>query len=405
MERLVLGLLALVLALRYPVHFLLQPPFLMDFEVYRAVASRVLAGQGGALYAPTTAGSDMMVFKYGPPWALLWAPLGWLPQPLAVAAWTMGSLAALIVTLALAARCCRAAGLRPHPLLALPATFLILRPLGEEMGNGQVNLLWAGLTVWAIWAVMRRRPWSAAGALAAAILLKLPAAAYLPYLALRGQRRVAAATIAIMAAAVALSSAALAPAHPLQPALDWVQGLTRSGTSYAFVIGNQSILALLGRLLTADGHGLNIAALPQAALPWLALALLAVALACIIAPAPRPHDSRRFLYDSALLAAVMVLFSPSAWLATYAALLFPAYVAGAGLAQPGARRDAPAWALAALVAILVWFTHRKAWTLLGLTIWRGETYVFLVFMVLPWLGLALLALLWRLRRRAAGRSA
>ena len=404
MERLVLAILALALLLRYPVHFLLHPPFLMDFEVYRAVAQRALTGEAAALYAPTTAGSDMMMFRYAPPWALLWAPLGWLPPLPAAIAWTAGSVGALIAALIFSARSCQAAGLRPHALLALPAAFAIIRPLAEEMGNGQVNLLWIALIAGAVLATLRGRRWLAGCAFASAILLKLPAAVYLPYFVARGQRWLAAATAGLAALATLVASALLLPSRPLQLALDWTGSLIHSG-AHTFDIGNQSILALLGRLLTADRHGLNIAVLPRAILPWLALALLAACFVLIAVPARSRQPSRQFLFESAMLAVVMVLFSPSAWLATYAALVFPAYVACAGLAQPQARRDRAAVACALVVLLLVLLTHHRAWTLMGLTSWRGETYLFLVFMVLPWTGLALLALLWRLRRRLAPAAA
>ena len=271
------------------------------------------------------------------------------------------------------------------------------------MGNGQANALWGLLVVAGAWAASQRRR-SASAAFAGAMLLKLPAAVYLPYLAARRRHRLALAAAVIACGAAALSSALLWPARPLHLLQAWRHAVAGSAQT-AFEIGNQSAAALLSRLLTGDGYGLNVAALPRALVPWLAAALLLVCWWLVAAPSRRRTEPAWFVYDCAMLSILMVLFSPSGWLATYTVLLFPAYVAAAGLAQPAARRDGAAWALAWLVASLTLLTHRSTWRLLGLTSWRGETYLFLVFMILPWMGLALLALLWRLRRLHGRRPA
>ena len=49
-----------MLLLRFPVNFILHPPYLMDFEVYRSVALRLAAGETPHLYDPTT--SELMLF-------------------------------------------------------------------------------------------------------------------------------------------------------------------------------------------------------------------------------------------------------------------------------------------------------------------------------------------------------
>ena len=43
------------------------------------------------------------------------------------------------------------------------------------------------------------------------------------------------------------------------------------------------------------------------------------------------------------------------------------------------------------------------WHAIGVRYFRGESYIFLVLMVFPWLGLALFAYLWRQRQLLLGR--
>lgn len=370
----------------------------MDFNVYYTVAHRLIDGAGASLYLPTTPNSEMMVFKYAPAWAVVWAPLAWLPLQTAAILWTTFNLAALLATLVLCRALCKRAEIEPFPLLGIVAVLAILRPIGEEMGNGQVNLLWGFLITVFLYGAATNRLWTAAWALAGAILLKLPAAIFLPYLVCRRQGRLAASTATIAAGLTVAASALLNPTAPFQLIQDWCIALARNGTAYAFEIGNQSFLALLGRFLTPDGHGLNVLSLPQPALAWLALTALGALVLAISWPATKLLDqTRRALYETAVLYTVMVIFSPSCTMPSYTALVYPVYVAlGALGAQLHRRRlDLASASMAAVGVAMVALTHRKVWRLIGVTVWRGEAYVYLVFMVLPWFGLALIALLWR----------
>ena len=389
--------LSLVLFLRYPVHFALSSPFLMDFTVYHTIAQRVLQGAAAQLYAPTS--SEMMVFKYAPIWALLWAPIGWLSAHAGAVLWTSGSVLALVATLALCARFCRAYGLDPHPLTGVAALVMLVRPLAEEMGNGQVNLLWGCLIAASLYAAARHRPWLSAWALAGAILLKLPAAIFLPYFVARRQWAMLGRAVAAAAAATLISSAILIPAAPLTLVLQWGHALARNGTQYAFEIGNQSVLALLARLFTHDGYGLNLLTLSRMTITWMAGAGLLLSVIAIGWPNKGRGATARELYDGAQLSVVMVIFSPSCWLATYTALLLPIFALLAVLTHRLRQRrlDWPALCLGSLAIGLSYLTHRAPWRWIGLRHWRGESYLFLVFMVLPWMGLALLGSLWRLR--------
>ena len=405
LEWLSYALLALVLILRYPVHFALSPPYLMDFNVYRAAAERVAHGEGARLYDPVS--TEKMMFKYAPCWALAWRPLARFSSHTGAVLWTALDLAALLATLLLCAGICRRLRLRAHPLTGVAATLLIVRPLAEEMGNGQVNLLWGALIAAFVYAEIRRWPWRAACALAGAMLLKLPALILLPYLVLRRRWKAAARVLAIAAWLTAAAIIVIAPGEPLRLLHGWAHALFANAQTYAFEIGNQSLLALLGRFLTADGFGLNLADIPRAALAILAAGVVALLVVALGQPRRSDReDPRGFLYDSAIMTVLMVIGSPSCWLATYTTLLFPLFVALAGLADRLARgrRDFASLGLLGAVLGLACFTQRRAWHAIGLSAWHGEAYLFLVFMILPWLGLLLIGLLWRLRGASARTS-
>lgn len=398
-ERLAFILLGLILLIRYPIHDIKSPPFLMDFTVYRAIGQRMMTGQGVHLYDPTV--TEMMIFKYAPPWAFVFLPFSWLPEHAAAVLWIAVEVCCLLLTLALLMRLCRTCGLSVHPLTAVVTVLLLVRPLAEELGNGQSNLLWGLLVTGFLYGLATKRSWPTACLLAAAILLKLPAAIFLPYLALKHHAKIAVRTLLVMSLAVLLSSLVLAPTAFWELPVAWARALFRNGQAYAFMIGNQSVLALLGRYLTADGYGLNIVSLSRPALPWVLLVLGSIAFFWVSGPATRDHVSpQRVLHDSALLTIIMTIFSPSCFLATYMMLVVPIGVALASLWHD--RRRQPRDPLILMAGSLVVggsvLMKLSTWRLLGLRAWHGEAYLYLVFMVLPWMGLALFALL--LRQRA-----
>ncbi|MBI4341812.1 MAG: DUF2029 domain-containing protein [Candidatus Omnitrophica bacterium] len=399
LELAVLLALGLALFIRYPSRFIASPPFLMDFEVYRAAAERVLHGRGEQLYDPTT--SEKMMFKYAPLWAVFMAPLGALPKPAAAICWTSVELLALLAALLLCGLLCRRLGFHPHPLTGLLAVLMLLRPLAEELGNGQANLLWGALMVGFVVAEHAGRRWLAALALSAAILLKLPALLFLPYLVLRKRWPLAGRAALIILLAGAAGALLVAPHAPGSLFRGWLHALAYNTETYTFEIGNQSLVALLSRFLTNDGYGLNLLDAPRSWLVWLTLGLLGALVAALARPWPgAAREPMRWAFDGAILTVLMVIGSPSCWLATYTALLFPVFLALAALAHSAAVRrvDGGSLGVSLLGLCAILLTHRKAWRLLGLTSWRGESYLFLVFMMLPWFGLMLTALLWRQRR-------
>ena len=118
--------MALVFLIRFPVHFALSPPYLMDFEVYRAVAVRLAQGGGAALYSPAT--DVVMVFKYAPCWAIAWIPLAWLSSYAGSILWLTLTVLWLILACWGALRLCERAGLPSPGWIAPLAVSVLVRP-------------------------------------------------------------------------------------------------------------------------------------------------------------------------------------------------------------------------------------------------------------------------------------
>lgn len=391
---------ALVFLIRFPIHFALSsPPYLMDFEVYRAVAQRVAEGEGSHLYDPTT--SEAMMFKYAPIWALAWLPLAWTPAHAGAVVWMTLTVLWLLLACLGAHRLCEEAGLRAPPWISVVVAALLSRPLWAEFLNGQVDLLWALLVIGFLVATVKRQPWWAACSLALAIALKLPALIFLLALFVRRRIKAALRVCLIFAVLNVVACLFLDPAHPLQLAKDWAQVLWESGPSRAFEIGNQSLLALTSRFLSADGYQLNLLALPPLAVVLVTLGVSGVLFVTVVHHHPAQRQGQAsWVFDGALLTIVMVLCSPTVWTATYSALVLPITVAASlALASPHTAWRSPSSAILALaVGTLSLMTHSSFWKMLGVRTFRHESYVFLVLMVLPWLGLALFAYLVAARR-------
>lgn len=377
----------LLFLLRFSAHYALQPPFLMDFDLFYQIARRVLTGHAHELYAAT--GSAQALFKYGPVWALLIAPFGWPAPHAAAVLWSLLSVCALTVTAALCQQLGRAHHLPLPGLLVLLALGLLARPVTSEFLLGQTNILWALCTTAGIYGLTAQRSHLAAWMLALAISLKLPALLFVVYFLWQRQWRLAALT-GLYAALLNIAAACfLIPDAPWTCFTQWLDVLRRSGPDRAFEIGSQSLLAAFGRLLRADGYRLNVLSLTNHAVYGITFITQTALFVWLFR---RPPQTRSVLQDSARLVILMVLYSPTCWLATYSALLLPAMLAIGTLlvrlATPGTR--ALALLQSAALLLLGAMTHGSFWRQLGVRYFRGESYVYLVLMVLPLLGLAFL---------------
>jgi len=393
------GFLGLIFMLRFPVKFSLQPPYLMDFEVYRAAAQRIAQGGAEELYGPTY--SKLAVFKYAPCWVLLWLPLAWIPSHIGPVLWASLTVLWLLIACGCAVRLCHLAGLRAPPWLPVVTVALLTRPLTAEFLNGQVDLLWALLTMGFLVADLSAQRTLAALLLAFAIGLKLPAIIFLGYLLARRRWDMVARVGCAFLAVNVFSSILLTPSRPFASLIAWPQVLWSSGASRAFEIGNQSLLTLAKRFLSDDPYELNLVTLPLPVVMGLTVLLAAVLFGLVLnGRSSRQPEPRRLAFDGSLLTLLMVLCSPTVWIATYSALLLPVSVAVA-CASTNPRqtwhRGVSAVLACAVLALSV-MTHSWFWKALGIRSWRGESYVFLVLMILPWFALALFGYLWIQRR-------
>ena len=389
--------IGIVFLIRFPVQFVLQRPFLMDFELFRAIAIRILDGQGAHLYDPT--GSAQSLFKYAPCWALFMIPFGWLSSQTGAIAWGVLTTAWLLLTCRLADRLCRLMHLRPLPFLAVPAIVLLVRPLLEEFSLGQTNLLWGMLVGTGLFFELTHRRWRAAACLALAISLKLPAMLFLVYFAIRKSWKLVGRTLVLLALINGASAALLFPADPLALFRAWLRVLASSGPDRAFEIGSQSFLALMGRLLRHDGYGVNLFSLSTSMVTLVAGLCQFILFGGLVASRRRLAEPTRTILDGALLAVFMVLFSPTCWVATYTATLFAVIICLAVFLQsPGIRRNGSVLVGILLTVVFSALTSAKVWHALGIRSFRGESYVYLVLMILPLFGLSLAWTLWRQRR-------
>lgn len=384
-----LGIVTVAFLFRFPIHFLFETPFLMDFELFRQLAVRLLSDGATALYQPV--GTAQAVFKYAPLWALFWLPFGWLSSQAGSVVWSLCNVVWLSVTLWLSSRLCRAAGLRVWPITPLLIVALLSRVLSAEFLNGQTDLLWSVLTVVAIWAAWAQRPWLAAVGFSLAISLKLPAAIFLLYLAARQHWRLLGRTVMIGVGLNLLGAALLRPAEPLTLFREWYATLRLSGPDRAFEIGAQSLLALVARFGSENPYGLHVIALSPTAVVGVTLFVQAGLFGLLLLRPSPAMRSLRWLLDSAVLMIFMAAFSPTCWMATYSTLVFPLVVALAVLASaPRATlRYPPALAGMLLTALFSLLLHRKIWRAIGITAIQTESYTYLVTMIPVWLALAL----------------
>jgi len=404
LELLILAVTGLVLAGRFAGNFWLHPPFLMDFNVYHFAAQLIATGQGHALYR--AAYSPGVLYMYAPPWAVIWTPLALFSVHHAGVLWSLLGVGWLVATLWCANRLAEAAGLRAWPWASGLAVLLLSRMLLAEFGNGQADLWWGGLVAWFLVCEVRGQAHLAAASLALSMALKLPSALFVPYLALTGRWRSAGRAIGWFTFLVIIGAALAYPRNPAFLLVEWGRCLLATGPPSMFRIGDQSFAALLARLLTADGYGLNVLSLTRPTVLLITICLEMLLFFSIILPRQRSQRERqpkelRFAIDGALLMILMALASPSCWLATYSVLLVP-FILAITLFVTGPssiRRDPWALLLAGLTGLFSILTHSKFLRAMGLTSWRGETYVFLVLMIPPLMALSLFACLRRQRSR------
>jgi hypothetical protein len=180
-----------------------------NFEIFRTASRHLFSGED--LYAEYPA-VHVDRFKYSPTFALLFAPLAWLPWPLALFLWS--ALNALVLWVAVEA-------LLPPRAALVALAFLLLEVL-RAMQNAQSNALVAGLIILAFVALERAQTWRAAAAIALGACVKIfPLAALTFALPRRSALRTGLSTFAIGVALVALPLLVTAPLTLLHQYDSW----------------------------------------------------------------------------------------------------------------------------------------------------------------------------------------
>jgi hypothetical protein len=131
-----------------------------NFEIFRTASRHLFTGQD--LYAEYPA-EHTDRFKYSPTFALLFAPLAWLPWPLALFLWSALNALALFVAVQ---------RLLPERQALVVQGALLLEVL-RAMQNAQSNALVAALIVFAFVALERGRSWRAALAVMVGACVKI----------------------------------------------------------------------------------------------------------------------------------------------------------------------------------------------------------------------------------------
>jgi hypothetical protein len=214
-----------------------------DFAVFHAAWRAVLAGRGAEIYRVTP---DR--FLYAPGFAWVLAPLGWIPEPVALALWTLLKVAALAAVLVAFARRLRIGAAGPFAWGVL----LFSRPLIIDLQYGQVNAWILFAAVWVLLtfddpargAVARAVSWLSFSFLAAAKLFGLPLL-LLPFVT-RGRRIERAATAAGAACALVPPFFSLGASGTAAILLEWKAALL--GKGIPLETHNQSFSAFLHRI-------------------------------------------------------------------------------------------------------------------------------------------------------------
>ena len=270
-----------------------------DLEVYRGAVRAWL--DGAPLYDYAHPGSSRRLgFTYPPFAALLLAPLAVLPDALGTAVHLGTGVAALVVVLAVVGERAARAWSLPRwwaVACALPVA-LLLEPVRDSLGFGQVNLQLAALVVADLVLLRRGSRWAGVGT-GLATAVKLTPGLLLVHLWLSGSRRAA-----VVGAAVAGGATLLAGAVAPQASWDFWTGALHdtSRVGSADSPSNQALSGLLARLLDREEPPL-----------WLWLPAVAVVLAVGLRRAVLAVRAGDDLAGLALAGVTGALVSPITW--------------------------------------------------------------------------------------------
>lgn len=273
------------------------PGEMRDFEVYWTAASRALEAQ--PLYRSA---DGHYQFKYLPAFAVLTAPIGWLPLGEAKAAWFVTSVVLLVVLVALSVRILPEQR-RPTWLIVLVALIAMGKFYGHELVLGQVNILFAVLTTAGVLMTARRGETAAELLFIAAAAVKPYGIIFLPWMAYVRGRRAALTTSAGLVLLLALPAVLYGVTGAIELHRHWWLTVTESTAPNLTNNDNVSLAGMYAKWLGA-GHIASRAA---------ALTSMALLGAVVFTVLRRRTVQRPEALEGALLLTCIPLVSPQGW--------------------------------------------------------------------------------------------
>jgi arabinofuranan 3-O-arabinosyltransferase len=268
-----------------------------DFQVYWTAGQRVIGAE--PLYRVE---DEHYQFKYLPAFALMAAPLGAIPLPIAKALWFSISAVLMVVLLWLSALAISPPQ-RPLVLLVVITFLAMAKFYAHELVLGQVNLLFGVVVMLAVVQLRRGREIAAGILLGLAVVVKPYAALFAPWLALRPRRTAFAAMIATVAIVLIVPAARYGWTGNFHLLGDWWATVRTSTAPNLLNQDNVSLAAMFTKWLGPDSAAPTLTLFAAAILVGLT-GIVMVARAGL--PAPEP-------LEAALLLTLIPLVSPQGW--------------------------------------------------------------------------------------------
>lgn len=214
-----------------------------DFQVYHIAAIRAASAE--PLYQTT---DQHYQYKYLPAFAVLTIPLGYLPPATARGLWLVGSLALLVLLIALSIKLLPERR-KSNPFLTICVLVVMGKFIVRELTLGQANLLLATVAVWGLLALKTKREALGGALTAVAVAMKPYGVILVPWLIARRQLRAVFAALLGLLAIVLLPAIVYGFAGNIELHQAWWETVTSTTAPNLLNPDNVSVSALYTRWL------------------------------------------------------------------------------------------------------------------------------------------------------------